>query len=99
LRTDATVVRRIEAAAPAPLIDMVRHAGALANGADMDIVMVDQPDLLAGVGTAAAGQGGHALLIPLICGRGKPLDFVAVDGPSATASQRTAEARIQRPIF
>jgi hypothetical protein len=54
-----TVTARIEAAAPLPLISSCGIAGADSDAADMHIAIEDAPALLAGVGIAAAGQGGH----------------------------------------
>jgi len=57
----------IEAASPAPLVDIDRHAGALADGAGVHVaVIVDVPGLLVGIVGAAAGKGGHAPMIPPI---------------------------------
>jgi hypothetical protein len=49
----------VEAASPSQLIDIDRNARALANRADMDVVVIDVPYLVMGVVRAAAGEGGH----------------------------------------
>ena len=36
-----------------------RYASALADAADTDVVVMDQPGLFIGVGIAAAGKDGH----------------------------------------
>lgn len=51
---------RIEAAAPFPLLGIVRVADALNDRADVDIAIVDVPAFLAGIGRSAAGEFGHA---------------------------------------
>jgi hypothetical protein len=53
---------RIEPASPTPLIDINRHTGAFADGADPDVAVVDAPAFLAGFRIAAAGEGGHGSL-------------------------------------
>ena len=42
---DATIVHRIEAAGPAPLIDLVRYAGRDADVAYLDVIIIDEPAL------------------------------------------------------
>jgi hypothetical protein len=51
-----TSVRYRKEPAPLPLVGVMRHAGAHADRADMDIVIEDVPALLAGFGIAAAGE-------------------------------------------
>jgi hypothetical protein len=51
----------IEADAPFPLIDVMGHAGSLADRPDWDIAIIDVPRLLVAVRFAAAGEGGHGL--------------------------------------
>jgi hypothetical protein len=68
------MARRVEANAPAPLVLVDRHASAHGDAADTDVVIMDQPSLLAGVRIAAAGEGVGMTMIPPI-GRGKPLGW------------------------
>jgi hypothetical protein len=65
-RAQAAIGRRIEADAPAPLVLVGRHASALADAPDTDVVVIDRPSLLIGVGITAAGEGGcdRAVLLP-----------------------------------
>ena len=44
-----------------------------ADRADLHIAIEDEPRFFAGVWIAAAGQGGHAPMMPLICATGQPL--------------------------
>jgi hypothetical protein len=56
---------RVEAAAPAPLVDAGGHTRAETDGADVDVAVVDAPRLMASIRITAAGQGGHARMIAL----------------------------------
>jgi hypothetical protein len=53
---------RIEAATPTPLILVDGHAGSDTDRADLHVAEIDVPAFFAGFRTAAAGEGGHALL-------------------------------------
>ena len=52
----------IKAACPAPLIEIGRNAGALANSADGNIAIEDVPDFPVAINAAAAREGGHSAL-------------------------------------
>lgn len=54
--------QRIEAAIPAPLVNVVGDAGALRDHANTHVAIVNVPALLLGVGRSAAGELGHPLL-------------------------------------
>jgi hypothetical protein len=74
----ARVKAGIKATRPAPLFDVDWHAGALADGADANVVKVDVPGLPVGIVTAAAGEGGHDADKSASRGRRVP-DIVAVE--------------------
>ncbi len=54
---------RIEAALPAPLIGVDRHAGAPGDRADLDVALEDAPAVAVRALVAAAGEGGQAWLL------------------------------------
>ena len=83
VRPQATVDRREEAAAPAPLIDVDRDPGALGDRADLHVAIEDVPAFLMAVLCAASGERGHGLLNRGQPGIGKPLR-VALRGVPAT---------------
>jgi hypothetical protein len=57
----AAMRQRVEAALPAPLVNIDRHAGAERDRTDLHIAIVDVPAIRT-FGGAAAGEGGHSLL-------------------------------------
>lgn len=67
---------RIETADPGPLLTMVWDADPARDRADMDVAVVDMPAILA-FAITAAGELGHAPIIPPIWPDGKPLDIGA----------------------
>jgi hypothetical protein len=62
----ARVRPRIEAAPPLPLLGVGRIADALGDRTGVDVAVIDQPAFLASVVVAAAGEVGHATMIPPI---------------------------------
>ena len=48
-----------ETDAPAPLFDVMGHAGALADRSYAHIAIIDVPAFLLDIGFAEAGEGGH----------------------------------------
>ena len=61
----------IEAAAPATLIAMNWNVGALADRADANITVIDMPSFAVAISGAAAGELGHADMIPQASGARK----------------------------
>jgi hypothetical protein len=57
----------------------------------MHVAVVDQP-AFAGVGIAAAGEGGHAPVNPPNRGQGKPLEPSGSSGRSSRARRTNGEA-------
>ena len=53
---DAPAGGRIETAEPAPLIDVDRHAGALADVTDLDVAVIDEPALAVRVAIGTADE-------------------------------------------
>ena len=53
------VSERIEADSPVPLVDVMRHPGALADRPNRDIAVIDVPRLLVTVRFSVAGEDGH----------------------------------------
>ena len=62
----ATLGSRIEAATPFPWLGVVRIADTLNDRAGVNIAVVDLPAFLAMVRRPAAGECGHAPMIPPI---------------------------------
>jgi hypothetical protein len=50
---------RIEAARPVPALGFERHAAALGDRADTDIIAINAPAFAVRIGAAAAGEFGH----------------------------------------
>jgi hypothetical protein len=69
----------IEATGPRPLIDVDWHTCSFADGANMNVAVVDVPGLMVRIVGAAAGEGGHSM-IPQIRIIQKPLRIGHVDG-------------------
>ena len=61
ISADAAMRERKEPAMPAPLLDVMRHPGALAYPSDLDVAIEDTPAFLLEVLFAAAGEGRHAV--------------------------------------
>jgi hypothetical protein len=68
----------IEAEVPGPLMNIERNAGTARDGAHANIAVIDLP-AVSKVFVAAAGEGGHAPMIPPNRAGGKPLGLAAGD--------------------
>jgi hypothetical protein len=67
------IATRIEAGVPRPLVAAGRIASSFADSAGVHVAVEHKPSFVAGVRIRAAGQGGHAHMMPLNCAAGQPL--------------------------